>query len=120
MIFILSEISYAIKRFNTLSGYELNFFEKELLGFAYFSEGEIHIVENKSSQPYIRINTVHFNYDPKTKASYRNGLVSLIKKGFAENWFENIFILTDAGWIRAEKIIKETKKIFPGYYNDLE
>lgn len=118
MIFILSEISYAIRKFNSLPGYELNFFEKELLGFAYFSDGEIHIVENKLSQPYVRIKNIYFNFDPKTKAVYRNGLSRLIKKGFAENWHDNTFILTDAGWIRAERIVKETKKIFPGYYRE--
>ena len=115
---MLSEFSYAIRKFNSLPGYELSIFEKEILGFAYFADGEIHIVNNELSQPYLRINTVHFNSDPKTKASYRNGLVSLIKKGFAEKWCENIFILTDTGWTRAERIIKETKKIFPGYYRE--
>jgi len=98
VIFILSEISYAIKRFNSLAGYELNFFEKELLGFSFFADGEIHIVENKLSQPYLRINTVNFNSDPKTKASYRNGLVSLIKKGLLKTgMITHLFLLMQVG-----------------------
>ena len=117
---MLSEISYAIKKFNSLAGYQLSFFEKEILGFAYFASGEIDVVNNELSQPYLRINTVHFNSDPRAKASYRNGLVSLIKKGFAENWHDKTFILTDAGWVRAEKIVNETKKTIPGYYCELE
>ena len=119
MVILLSEISYAIKKFNSLPGYELNFFEKEILGYAYFADGEIHIINNKLGQPYIHISTIHYNLDPKTKASYRNGLVNLIKKGFVENWNNNTFILTDAGWLKAEKIVNETKKLIPGYYCDL-
>jgi hypothetical protein len=115
---MLSEFSYAIRKFNSLPGYELNFFEKEILGFAYFADGEIHIINNKLGQPYLHIKNIHFNSDPRTRAVYRNGLARLIKKGFAENWRDNTFILTDAGWVRAEKIVKETKKIFPGYYRE--
>jgi hypothetical protein len=117
---MLSEISYAIEKFNSLPGYELNFFEKEILGYAYFAEGKIHIVNNKLRQPYIRISSVHYNFNTKIKASYRNGLVNLIKKGFAENWNENIFILTNSGWKRSEKIVNETKKIMSGYYSELD
>lgn len=117
---MLSEISYAIEKFNSLPGYELSFFEKEILGYAYFADGEIQIVNNKLGQPYIRISSVHYNFNTKIKASYRNGLVNLIKKGFAENWNENIFILTNAGWHRAEKIVNETKKIMSGYYCELD
>lgn len=117
---MLSEISYAIKRFNSLPGYELNFFEKEILGYAHFSDGEIHIVNSKLGQPYIRIGSIHYNLNPKTKASYRNGLVNLIKKGFVENWNNNIFILTNAGWTKSEKIVNETQKIIPGYFSKLD
>jgi len=117
---MLSEFSYAIRKFNSLPGYELSIFEKEILGFAYFADGEIHIVNNELSQPYVNIRNINFNSDSRTKAVYRNGLVSLIKKGFAENWHDNIFILTDAGWFRSERIVKETKKIFPGYYSALK
>ena len=117
---MLSEISYAIERFNSLPGYELNFFEKEILGCSYFADGEIHVVNNQLGQPYIRISSIHYNLNPKIKASYRDGLVNLIKKGFAENWNENIFILTEAGWHRAEKIVKDTKKTIRGYYSELD
>lgn len=44
---MLNEISYAIEKFNSLPGYELSFLEKEILGYAYFADGEIHIVNNK-------------------------------------------------------------------------
>jgi len=47
-------------------------------------------------------------------------LVNLIKKGFIENWNENIFILTNSGWQRSEKIVNETKKIMSGYYSELD
>jgi hypothetical protein len=117
---MLNEISYAIERFNSLPGYELSFLEKEILGYAYFADGEIHIVNNKLGQPYILISSRHFNLNPRIKAGYRNGLVNLIKKGFAESWNENIFILTSAGWHRAEKIVEETKKTLPGYYREIE
>jgi hypothetical protein len=116
---MLSEISYAIRKFNSLPGYELNFFEKEILGYAYFADGEINLVNNKLGQPYINIDSIHFNSNPKFKANYRNGLVNLIKKGFVESWKDNIFILTNAGWYKSENIVNETKKTIPGYYGEL-
>lgn len=117
---MLSEISYAIKRFNTLAGYDLNFFEKEILGYAYFANGEIHIEENLLGQPYVWIKTKSFNFSARIRADYRGGLVFLIKKGFVENWYENNFILTKQGWDRSKKIVNETKRTIPGYYSEIE
>jgi len=44
-------------------------------------------------------------------------LATLVKKGFAEKWYGNTFILTQKGWNRAEEIVEDTRKTIAGYYN---
>jgi hypothetical protein len=116
-LIMLSELDKAIKEFDTVPDEDLEYCEGELLGFSYFARGEINIVDDLIGHPYIRIGTQHYNSTPRIKANYRSGLATLVKKGFAEKWYGNTFILTQKGWNRAEEIVEDTRKTIAGYYN---
>jgi hypothetical protein len=107
---MLAELSKAVKEFDTLPDIELGYCEGELLGFSYFANGEINIVNDLLGQPYIRIGTQHYNSTPRVKTNYRNGLGTLIRKGFAEKWQGNSFILTKKGWDKAKEIVEDIKR----------
>lgn len=115
---MLSELNKAVKEFDTIPDEDLEYCEGEILGFSYFADGEINIVDNLLGQPYIKIGTQHYNSTPRVKANYRNGLAILIRKGFAEKWHGDSFILTKKGWDRAEEIVDDTRKTIAGYYNN--
>jgi hypothetical protein len=115
---MLSELNQAVKEFNSVIEKELNFSEGELLGFAWYANGEIILEDNLLGQPYVRIGSQHYNSSSKIKAEYRDGLASLIKKGYAEIWHGNKFILTKSGWDRAAEIVEITKKTISGYYDN--
>ena len=107
---MLSEITDAIKKFNTLSYEVLGYEESEILGFAYFAEGKIYLVNTSFEQPYIRIGNQYYDSTPKTKADYRAGLAALIRKGYAEKWYGGIFMLTKKGWDKAQSIVEDIRK----------
>jgi hypothetical protein len=107
---MLSEITDSIKKFNTIADDALGYEEGEILGFAYFAEGKIYLVNTSFEQPYIRIGNQYYDSNPKTKANYRAGLTTLIKKGYAEKWEGGVFILTRKGWNRARSIVEDIRK----------
>lgn len=107
---MLSEITDSIKKFNTLADDALGYEEGEILGFSYFAEGKIYLVNTSFEQPYIRIGNQYYDSTPKTKADYRAGLAALIKKGYAEKWDGGVFILTQKGWDKAQIIIEDIRK----------
>jgi hypothetical protein len=111
VIIMLTEIEKAVKQFDTLTEEELGYWEGEILGFAFYADGEINIDNNYYSEsPYVRIGNQHYNSDPRIKANYRSGLAKAIRKGFVEQWCENTFLLTKKGWDKAEAIVEDIKK----------
>jgi len=107
---MLSEITDAIKKFNTLTDDALGYEEGEILGFAYFVKGKIHLLNTSFEQPYIRIGNQYYDSTTKTKADYRAGLAALIRKGYAEKWDRGIFMLTKKGWDKAQSIVEDIRK----------
>lgn len=107
---LLTEFKEATTLFNTMSDEELSYAEGELLGFAYFVNGKINLIDEASETPYIKVGNHSYISDTNIKAKYRNGLVRLIKKGYTEKWKENIFILTAKGWDKAKMIVNDIYK----------
>lgn len=107
----MNELAKAVKEFDTVSDDELGYCEGEILGFAFYADGEIKIETNYYLEPpYVRIGNQHYNSDPRTNANYRAGLARTIKKGFIEQWCENTFLLTKKGWDKAESIVEDIKR----------
>jgi len=108
---MLNELTKAVKEFDTLSDEELGFYEGELLGFAFYANGEIKVETNYYLEPpYVRVGKQHYNSDPRTNANFRSGLAKAIKKGFIDQWCGNTFLLTKKGWDKAELIVEDIKK----------
>jgi hypothetical protein len=111
VIIMLYELAKAVEKFDTVSDDELGYCEGEILGFAFYSNGEIRIETNYYLEtPYISIGNQHYNSDARVKANYRSGLAETIRKGFVDKWCGNSFLLTKKGWDKAESIVEDIKR----------
>jgi hypothetical protein len=111
VIIMLHELTKAVKEFDTVSDDELGYCEGEILGFAFYADGEIRIETNYYLEtPYVRIGNQHYNSGPRVKANYRSGLADTIRKGFVDEWCGNSFLLTKKGWDKAESIVEDIKR----------
>lgn len=80
---------------------ELGYCEGEILGFAFYADGEIRIEANYYLEtPYVNIGNQHYNSDARVKANYRSALAETIRKGFVYEWCKNSFLLTKKAGIK--------------------
>ncbi|PUU91268.1 MAG: hypothetical protein CI947_1257 [Halanaerobium sp.] len=108
---MLHELSKAVEEFDTVSDDKLGYFEEEILGFAFFADGEIKIETNYYLEtPYVSIGNQNYKSDARVKANYRSGLAQTIRKGFVDQWCGNSFLLTEKGWNKAEYIVEDIKR----------